>query len=67
LLESFKNDTKFLCSRDGAIVGITSDGNVFIWSRNDPKLRRIKGLKDFAPPEMTQSGKQRWSSVTQKG
>jgi hypothetical protein len=58
---------KFFGSRDGTIVGITSDGNIFIWSRKDPKLRRIKGLKDFAPPEMTQSGKQRWSSVTQKG
>lgn len=49
------------------MIGINSDGNVFTWSPTDPRLRRIKGLKDFVPAEITETRKPEKYSLNSLG
>ena len=58
---------KYFCHISCQMIGINSDGNVFTWSPTDPRLRRIKGLKDFVSAEITETRKPEKYSLNSLG
>lgn len=57
-------------SNCGVVIGIYASGNLFIWSKIDPVLKRIKGLDNFVPEKKQDSNtpdSRVWNNVCKTG